>query len=410
VFDEGGENPMSTKGSPRVIVSPVAGNARRLPRGGRQRGVLDVMASPPTITYGAANAGSSLDGTHTSHVYAYPLLTGIGTAAAVPLRTGPIRLSGFPVVAAGITSPDWNYLKADRGYLTGSATGEPPYVLEFDLYGDAFEFGVKGLTGLNFQLWVDDQPIALTTLIPGTGNVPNSGSNHRVIVTFSAVGHYRIRIEAGIVCRIGGIDVAANHSILPPTTAAPLYRAAFLGDSYSGPGGTSMQSGPASWCFEAARICGWDPVVSSVGGTGYLADNSGSGVPFGSRVVNDILSLDPDIVVVQGGYNDRAFTPGQITTAARSLYSAILAGRPGATLYVVGIHHPGAPDATCLAINVALKALCASMSIPYCDMSLVFNRGWTALFNSGDAIHPNDAGQRHFGRYAGGQLLALQDV
>jgi lysophospholipase L1-like esterase len=53
-------------------------------------------------------------------------------------------------------------------------------------------------------------------------------------------------------------------------------------------------------------------------------------------VTNDVINLNPDIVIVAGGINDSSgYTAAAIQTEAAALFAAIQAGVPNVTIIVV---------------------------------------------------------------------------
>jgi lysophospholipase L1-like esterase len=367
------------------------------PRKGQQRGILGVMPTPPTIAYGTVNAVSTLNG-NAAYVYSYSSLATPAVDASLPNTTGPFRWSGFPTLG-GTTYPNYYYSAAKASAIT-TPFAEPMYAVEFDLYGDAFEFSVKGLTGVNFQMFVDDQPIALDPTVPG-GSIANNGSHYRIKATFAAVGLYRIRLELGIATRLGGIDIAATHDIMYPSVSGVRPRCVLFGDSYVSGSGTSILEGPGGLGSELGRVMGWDVISSGYGSTGYLA----GAVTFRGRVANDVIALAPDIVVILGGLNDQiTYTPAQIATEAGLLLAQIRAGLPYAQIYVAGIDAPGGANATNLAIKAALLPVCAAQTpaVPYIDIAPAFTRASGLI--SADTVHPNYAGYRWLGRWIAARI------
>lgn len=375
------------------------------------RNSIQVMASPPTITYGSANAVSSLNG-NAAYVYSYAVLTNGGTGSATINTTGPFRWSGATAIRAGASYPDYYYAMCDITRIT-ALYAEMMYAIEFEFYGAAFEVGVKGLAGLNFQVFVDDQPIALAANIPGTGNIPVTGSHYRIKYTFANTSQYRIRIEAGVGCHIGGIDVASGADLMFPSWTGFMPKCIVLGDSWTQGSGTDTMMGPASWVFEMGRALLWNCWNSGAGSTGYLNNGGGGGnTTFRGRVENDVIDQAPDIVVVQGGYNDRASSPSAIQDEAELLYNDILTGLPNSLLFVVGIQSPGAPDGTATNINNALSAACVNVSpnIGFISILDAFKNLTGSTWFGGDNTHPTDLGYHWVGRYIAGRILPFLDV
>ena len=80
---------------------------------------------------------------------------------------------------------------------------------------------------------------------------------------------------------------------------------------------------------------GWTCTRDSVGGSGYIS--AGMGTNFPARLAA-LIATAPDVVVVEGGGNDNAAGQTAFAAAVSAFYSALRAGLPDATLYIVGTH------------------------------------------------------------------------
>ena len=70
-----------------------------------------------------------------------------------------------------------------------------------------------------------------------------------------------------------------------------------------------------------------------VGATGYLNPSTGGKVKFRDRVQNDIINLNPDVVIVAGGINDHsAYSAAAIQTEASLLFSTFETALPDVAL------------------------------------------------------------------------------
>ena len=67
--------------------------------------------------------------------------------------------------------------------------------------------------------------------------------------------------------------------------------------------------------------------LSAGGGTGYLADNSGTRETMRGRLQTAVIDHAPDVVLVAGGLNDWAvYTGAAIAAEAALLYAEISGG------------------------------------------------------------------------------------
>ena len=301
----------------RGLLPPDPGTARLLP-------LPTVMTSPPTVTVGAANAGTTI--------------------------TGAIRHDGtdpaITYLSAGYTDPgsQGGYMNCKASSnLTSSQPAAGRMRFEFETDADQFEVAViTTASGTNpmYRFWVDGQ---LATATPQTG-LTSGAAVYFVKVAFGARGNRRILFEGAYVNLIG-IWAAPTVTFWPSTRpAGPTVL--WVGDSFSE--GTGANWWWDSWAMKAGQMLGWNVYPSGVGSTGYLAIGGGGGkVKYRDRIATDVTALNPDIVVVTGGYNDTgSFTAAQEGTEADALYAAIKTGNPNATLLVCSIQSPIGVTAT----------------------------------------------------------------
>jgi GDSL-like Lipase/Acylhydrolase family len=184
-----------------------------------------------------------------------------------------------------------------------------------------FEVYLKG-TGAPVRVRVDGQLV-------GTGatfTTAADGSTYFVPVTFGSSALRRITLEFSAAAWWGGIQINPTDSLWKAAAKGP--RVVVMGDSFTeGTGATIPQQW---WSRKMAEALGWyDVAQSGVGSTGYLAPGTGGKVKFRDRVTNDVINLNPDIVIVAGGINDSSsYTAAAIQTEAAALFAAIQAGVP----------------------------------------------------------------------------------
>jgi lysophospholipase L1-like esterase len=207
-------------------------------------------------------------------------------------------------------------------------------------------------------------------------------------------------------CASGCGGTAHGRAVLPApeATATPLRApiVMFLGDSYT-TGGTKTPPEHA-YAADAARDLGWQVIIGGLGGTGFVA-------PGATHESFDVLferqlawRPAPDMVVVAGGHNDRAYAPSRVAAAAEGLFNKIRQLWPSSHLLLVGpMWGSGAPDSTVLEIRDALGAVSRAMKIPFIDPLggkwITGDRGSHAG-NAGryiqrDGVHPNVEGHRY---------------
>lgn len=176
--------------------------------------------------------------------------------------------------------------------------------------------------------------------------------------------------------------------------------AAFLGDSYVV--GAGVRPRPLArylgFAALASRKLRWEATYFSQGATGYannghLRDASYKAFP--ERVV-DVVSAQPNIIIVAGGLNDQ-FHPDETGPAAVRTYTLIRDLAPQARLVVIGAFnpYPAAPAG----MNEASSAIRDAATAAADDFFDPQELGWLPQAGvSRDGIHPTRSGHRSIAR------------
>jgi lysophospholipase L1-like esterase len=179
----------------------------------------------------------------------------------------------------------------------------------------------------------------------------------------------------------------------PASDVAP--RIAFLGDSLTVGVGAPPERG---YAWQTAEQLGWPiAVVEGVSGSGFLAP--GAGRPMTERV-DAVVAADPDVVVVAGGTNDafQGYAPADVGEAASRLLADLRAGRPDATLVVVGPFPTTLETATGAdPMSDAVRAAADAAGADFVDaralvLTAVPDPGQWERYISADGLHPNELG------------------
>ncbi|MCW2699059.1 MAG: uncharacterized protein JWQ45_594 [Blastococcus sp.] len=162
----------------------------------------------------------------------------------------------------------------------------------------------------------------------------------------------------------------------------------FIGDSWTEGIGASALRGYAVLTGEELD---WDYTVLGVGGSGYLAPGRGS--TFEERI-GQAVRTDADIIVVQGGLNERDNEVADLAPAALATLTRLRdAAGPGTEILVLGASYtPGTDAAVIHAINTTVSAAAATAGLPFVDPAA---ENWTDPADPSiwhDPLHPNDAG------------------
>lgn len=166
---------------------------------------------------------------------------------------------------------------------------------------------------------------------------------------------------------------------------------AFVGDSYtSGVGSTSPAQG---WPTVAATQNEWSAQVFAQGGTGYR--NGEPGANYAARL-DAIIDASPAAVIVAGGRNDLAFTPGEVEASATDFLTSLRDRLPGVAVYVVAPWwDDDDPPAEFWAVSDAIRAAAESSGAVFIDTGQPL-AGRAELLTP-DGVHPNDAGHAALG-------------
>ena len=186
--------------------------------------------------------------------------------------------------------------------------------------------------------------------------------------------------------------------------------AIFLGDSFTeGAGGTRY----GGYVHTAGEVAGLDARASGSGATGIVNDYGGKGgrVKFRDRLYWNVIALQPDVVVIAGGVNDRLLVANGTVTPSqyRSEYDALIQetkrGLPEAEIVVLGPFCPGTPSSYrgMTQIRDLNRAAARAAGVPFIDV-FYFTDANRDRYTSDDGFHLNDAGYEYLGKKLGADL------
>lgn len=238
-------------------------------------------------------------------------------------------------------------------------------------------------------------------------SLPPSGQARTVTVNFGFRPFMGLRLPAG-----GAIDspTAANASVV------------FIGDSIT-EGAVSTMADMA-WPMQAAYRLGIaNPIVSGVGGSGYLKRYpSDAGYNFRDRIDDVLTAVDggpPDAVIIAGGINDCSVAPGgpyspsEVGSAALTYFQELRSGAPDMPIFVLGpftdYNHPDYSQtlAACRdAIFEAANQVSDSHTIDVSDW--VSNANRDVIFDgNNNGPHPVNAGHAIYGQRAAEAMIRI---
>lgn len=326
-----------------------------------------VMASPPAVSVGAANAASAI----------------AGSTLIPPGQVGAFRYSGGAVLF------DRGGSRPTIGKYTGTtsqAYGAIEFVFETTDATGRFELSIRGDGDASRGRLLYRKPGDSTWQAFSVGpsyTIPIDGNGYLVLVTLGAAGKYEIRLE-GVRALLNGVAVPAGSSITAmPPKAGP--RVIVPGDSFTEPtlNETSLVTCPADgWASQLGFLTGLDVWPAGKGGTGFL--NGGAGNTYRERWTAELQNYvrPRDIVLIAGGINDSNRTYAEVYAEALTLFQMVMA--KGAFLRVVSPFYPkGANKAGVTAfwsVCDAVKDACAAAGGKYIDLISLPQHDFTASF------------------------------
>lgn len=369
------------------------------PRASSPLNLVQVMATPPTVTLSAANAATSITGA----TLRSPLA---GTGTAVDMagdRT--YQWSGVPTMAfmTGI-----NALFTQAPTLTGT-TSNIRYApsVAFNFNGDKFEILLKALgTTHDYRLRVDGQLVTEHA----TRLTLTSGAEHRLIVDFGSVGNRVVQFD-WFGNGVAGVVAAPAHSVSRARHLADI-PTVILGDSISSQANSGTAAGYTrvdTWATTAAAMLGWRDIRNvAIPGTGFV--NASTEAAFTSRLAD--LQAPGARFVVYGGLNDVASVATTLPAAIDTVFGAIR-GQAPAEFIVIGCHPKNGDtyaNTAYVAVNDLLRAKAAQYGARFIDpfdlrplngngnATTPNGTGNADLFVNADNLHPTRAGAQYLGR------------
>lgn len=321
--------------------------ARKILRAAARAVPTPVMATPPTVTLGAAGAASTLTTGYgnsgaaanggQSHPGNSPLLTDLGGA------WGPSTLGSGGYTPNHVYS---GFGVAANSYRTGARGAGKGFLLS----GQVFELCIDGTSSALVRF-------AVTDLTAGTGRqwcqaadyAPASGGNAHVKVDFGSRGDRIVECyfsNASAWPRLFGFNFMKTD-LVRPLGFADDPRMAVIGDSYvNGSNPDNIRALAAYVCAE--RLGVRNPILNGVGGTGHL-NNAQSSTPtsytFGQRIAAgdmDVARIGAmDLVAMIGSVNDAlannaAWTDAAYQAAVQADTAALMTAQPNAIILVSG--------------------------------------------------------------------------
>lgn len=200
------------------------------------------------------------------------------------------------------------------------------------------------------------------------------------------------RLLAAAVLLISAFALpAATSSANAP--AGGKVRALFFGDSLMA--GTCSRPTRPVMARVAARQLGWDITVDAVGGTGFTTGGH-RGKPYLERLTRPgVLSTAYDVVLIEGGTNDKAADPANVHDRATATVGYVRSRLPTAKIVLMGAYNPPSRryDARRVTIDAVIRTVAVEQNLPYFSpISGGWAKGQGRRFLCSDGLHPSTYG------------------
>lgn len=308
----------------------------------------------------------------TATMQAYPSTdAGQGSSGGRPIANRFSYTKARNITVHGNTSPQYRFVKGTNVSIYNSGVLAPnanTLTASFTHTGYAVVILMGGYGG-NVLIKVDDQYITLTPQ-----QFPNNNNVYYGVILFSTYAKRRIDVLTS-GDGFGGVMCGLNDVVVPSEVRGPSVFA--VGDSFIGGASTSPFYSTQSWFQAAADYLGWDDAVSNgCGGSGFVADSSGSasgGKPYSQRLATDVIPFNPDIVIFQPSVNDTSQTASAVVAAATTCFQMMQTSCPNTIIICTSPMQSTGNSYIATGNNLlnqaaALKTLCASMGVIYLNL------------------------------------------
>jgi lysophospholipase L1-like esterase len=201
------------------------------------------------------------------------------------------------------------------------------------------------------------------------------------------------RLVAAVALLVGAFALPAATSNANAPAPSGHVRALFFGDSLMN--GTGARPSRPVMARVAARRLGWDITVNAFGGTGYTTGGS-RGRPYLERLAKPgVLSPAYDVVVLEGGTNDKAADAATMHERASETVRYVRSRLPTAKIVLMGAYNPMGRkyDPRRVTIDAVLSTVAVEQSLPFFSpISGRWTKGQSARFLCPDGLHPSTYG------------------
>lgn len=285
---------------------------------------------------------------------------------------------------------------------------------EFEIIASSYEF---------VTLWFDEGR-GWERVIPSTIPVTISGKSILYFnVKFKSAKVRNFKIQSRM--RFGGLNIQTGYNLTKLTTTNTK-KIAFVGDSITE--GATILDKSLAYPQLVSDAIGYQCINNGIGATGYIADGSThERFKFYDRLDNDVISLNPDVVVLAGGINDTSYPIVDVQTQVTNCITKLKTSLPNAKIIVLGAWSPKNKWTAIDNVNNAIKGISLQNNVAFIDtingytyksdgsvitssrgawftgVNTSIGDGNAYLYISSDGTHPNQ-----YGHYYISKLLSIE--
>lgn len=371
---------------------------------------LAVMASPPTVTVGAAAITNG---------QAYNYFDTDGHKR--------IRIKGVPFGDSSVMCENTGgYFRgvnvaSSAGAFT-TANNAKHYLCEVTFTGQVIQFILNGLSAALIRFRVNGALVSASATTVGNSNVQLDFG--------STVYNKTISLEFEQAQTVKGVVVGPNDTIYP--IDAPPLPIVVAGDSYVQGTVSPTTFGAETFCGCLRDASGLNVLALGVASSGYVKTGfvNMTNAQWLAKIIAATNAANAPIILIPYGTNDYGLDSSAIQAAASVVGSALLAGTSAKVVFMGPWPQNRNNDASSLAVEAAIQAAAASLPqarvgfIPVCSGSNPWVKGQgdndtapngtsiaygnSAIVTGNDGIHPYPGrGSEYFARKTLDALTAL---
>jgi hypothetical protein len=192
------------------------------------------------------------------------------------------------------------------------------------------------------------------------------------------------------------LTVGPSDTIAAPSKANR-YSIAFEGDSITQGGASNPLFNGLDLACQTARLLGCDSWYNNAqGGTGFLADSSGTKTKYLDRL-SRITQFAPDILIIGGNHNDATYASADRQAAIVSYVQAVLSALPNCMIFASGGHllqSDSSSGAAPLALEADMQAAVATVNSSRCVFVPVLTDAAPWITGTGTGYSPQGNGNK----------------